>query len=1333
MKEKSFSSSINSEMTAGYGYAAALWGWSLLGMSGWCPDGPRFSPPTGHHSHLVALFVRVDWISSLRSALLSGGRVCCRSSAALRATVSSLPKGNRGLIATATEELHQHLLLVMDEGLTEASEASLGCEDANVASEESCYQAATAAGDQSMSGECQKAVGSKTTVPRGRGYDDDDVVLAPGPKVAEVTAAAPSAPNRSEPIVIDDEEDPAAPPRSLSSTEPDSEIRIASVTTLGSAGSQAPPAAVATSGSGPGAEQRDMNLMIMNVTSLQDAAPAAGGAVEVEKGLQISSTFSLNPEAQEGHGECPAGGRPTAHSGSSGTFNPGRVSTAREPVQNGETGTHQKPDSWISQSASFPRNQKQPGADSPSPAAPLPKPPVRSPLGSQPTTRAVKVTCANCKKPLKKGQTAYQRKGSAHLFCSTTCLSAFSHRPAPKKNCTMCKKDITTMKGTIVAQVDSSESFQEFCSTGCLASYENKQNPPKTPVKTKCTVCGNLTEIRHEVSFKNVTHKICSDMCFNRYRMANGLIMNCCEQCGDYLPSRASANHFLVIDGQQKRFCCQNCVRDYKQAHGKLTTCSGCKAPCRSFDVTHCIGPSGTMEPYCSTSCMTAHKNKATAVLEAELTCHYCKRNALPQYQATLPDGKVYSFCSSDCVTKFQSASLLAPANGEPAHSSTADAVQLKCNYCRGLFSLKPEILEWEDFARRLGLKCVTCNYCSQMCKRGIVKQVDGMQRDFCSESCSKKFHDWYYKAARCDCCKLQGNLLEMVHWRGEVKHFCDQQCLLRFYCQQNEPNMSTQKGPENVAMGYGSQSQGAKTPGYNQAMVPGYAGGGLLKDAKNKAVLCKPLTMTKATYCKPHMQSKNCQTEEPGLEVVKKEYVPVPIPVPVYVPVPMNLYAQTTPAPLTLPVPIPVPVFLPGTSGTNPVAKTQTPSDSAERTEMIAEEKPDREEVKLEGVEGGCVKDEPLKSESRSCSDAGEQDEEDEESADPYDTDLDLEDDLPQVPGLDPAADLLMAEISFSLPPILGEEKEDSSRPVIRRKGHKRRAAEEGSAPASPSGPTEDTLFPLKPRYGLNAWKRWVLTVTTQAHESKAELQEAKRARLKRNVLSLGAAELNHALSRFVSEVRRPSGDCYAPDCIFYLCLGIQQHLRENGRTDDIFGDPCYEQFGQALTKVLKGWQPSVLPDGSLWSRVEERCLWSCRLLGAHSPASLLRSLVYLNTKYFGLRTVEQHLRLSFGNVYGQRGGSPHACIRIPSISLERQVKTGSGKRKRKDEDEDGTADDDGAAGASRCPIKKHECHLYELYLSKWTASKLYCGRLHPAVLLPVLCGVMDTAAGRR
>uniref|UniRef100_A0A8C1SWQ3 Zinc finger, MYM-type 2 n=1 Tax=Cyprinus carpio TaxID=7962 RepID=A0A8C1SWQ3_CYPCA len=1009
------------------------------------------------------------------------------------------------------------------------------------------------------------------------------------------TAASTTAKIQSEPIVIDDEEDSELkgaasssllPPEAedvLSSTEPDSEIKIASVTTLGTDSSAV---AMANSTATPLVlcAQEDINLMITNVTSLKgEGGPAAtrlDGLEGAENGLHISSSFSLNPEAQQNQGTAT---RPSP------TFNPGRIGAASQPVQNGETGTHQRSDSWISQSASFPRNQKQPGVDSPSPAAPLPKPPCQSSSGSQQPQRTMKVTCANCKKPLKKGQTAYQRKGSSHLFCSTSCLSAFSHKPAPKKSCTMCKKDITNMKGgTIVAQVDSSESFQEFCSTGCLAAYENKQNPQKNQLKTKCTVCGKLTEIRHEVSFKNVTHKICSDACFNRYRMANGLIMNCCEQCGNYLPSRATASHFLLIDGQQKRFCCQNCIRDYKQV--SVLQCSGCKVMCRSFDATQCIGSNGAMESYCTTACMT--KNKfAAAAQNSEPSCHFCKRNALPQYQAALPEGKVLSFCSSQCVTKFQNATIQTSANGQfPA--SASENIQLKCNYCRGSFNLKPEILEWEDkvyqfcsktccedykklhcivtfceycqeektlhetvkfsgvkrpfcsegckllfkqdFARRLGLKCVTCNYCTQMCKKSLTKQIDGVSRDFCSETCANKFHDWYYKAARCDCCKVQGTLMESVQWRAEMKHFCDQQCLLRFYCQQNEPNMATQKGPENTSFTQGPVS---------------YAGGGILKDVKNKAVLCKPLTMTKATYCKPHMQSKLLQTGEHLLLCDNKtEYVPVPVPVPVYVPVPMNLYAQATPTPIAIPVPV-----------------------------------------------------------------------------------------------------------------------------------------------RAPSQNQSYTLFVIAIFLGTCSFSK-VMSVRFLFH-----------------LLSLSPAELNQSLSHFVKEVHRPNGERYTPDSLLYLCLGIQKHLQDKGRTDDLFGDPQYHMFGEELNKLLKDWQPSVLPDGSRWGRVEEQHLWSSGQIGEQTPSVLLRSLLYLNTKYFGLRTTEQHLRLSFGNVYGPSSSKPHTVLSVLYSMMNlvsSSIEQSASKRRRKDDCDSNFEADSGSGGSVHCPVKKHECRLYELYLSKCPES---------------------------
>ena len=110
---------------------------------------------------------------------------------------------------------------------------------------------------------------------------------------------------------------------------------------------------------------------------------------------------------------------------------------------------------------------------------------------------------------------------------------------------------------------------------------------------------------------------------------------------------------------------------------------------------------------------------------DAEPTCHFCKRISLPQFQAMLPEGDVLSFCSSQCVTKFQvspgsrfwvgglksrhwlrdligstlplqNAAVETVTNGQAPVGTATNSIQLKCNYCRGAFSLKPEILEWE-------------------------------------------------------------------------------------------------------------------------------------------------------------------------------------------------------------------------------------------------------------------------------------------------------------------------------------------------------------------------------------------------------------------------------------------------------------------------------------------------------------------------------------------------------------------------------------------------------------------------------------------------------------
>ncbi|XP_068786384.1 zinc finger MYM-type protein 2 isoform X4 [Struthio camelus] len=936
-----------------------------------------------------------------------------------------------------------------------------------------------------------------------------------------------------------------------------------------------------------------------------------------------------------------------------GPFNPGRMSVAGDVFQNGESVTHHNPDSWISQSASFPRNQKQPGVDSLSPVASLPKQ-IFQPSAQQQPSKQVKVTCANCKKPLQKGQTAYQRKGSAHLFCSTTCLSSFSHKPTPKKLCVMCKKDITTMKGTIVAQVDSSESFQEFCSTSCLSFYEDKQNPSKGVLnKSRCTICGKLTEIRHEVSFKNMTHKLCSDHCFNRYRMANGLIMNCCEHCGEYLPSKGAGNNILTIDGQQKRFCCQNCVGEYKQTLSVQSSTNG-----------QFVSPS-----------------------DIQLKCSYCKSSFCSKPEVLEWENKVYQFCSRACSDDYKKLHCIVTyceyCQEEKTLHETVNFSGVKRPFC----SEGCKLLYKQDFARRLGLRCVTCNYCSQLCKKGATKELDGVVRDFCSEECCKKFQDWYYKAARCDCCKSQGSLKEKVQWRGEMKHFCDQHCLLRFYCQQNEPNLATQKGPENLQYDQGCQTTRTKLTGSAPPPSPTPN-----REMKNKAVLCKPLTMTKATYCKPHMQTKSCQTEDDW----KKEYVPVPIPVPVYVPVPMNMYSQNVPVPTTVPVPVPVPVFLP------------TTLDSSEKILAAIEEL------------RGKVSSNPLETELLSLSGAVPEEDGKTESSDvtsvivesnllnsereaqtslpdvPYEPDLDIEIDFPR------ATEELDTENEFLLPPVFGEEYEEQPRPRSKKKGVKRKALSEYQS-QDDSSENSESSFPFKYTYGVNAWKHWVKS--RHVDEGLPELEElksTKSVKLKEDLLSHTSAELSYGLAHFVNEIRRPNGENYAPDSIYYLCLGIQEYLYGSNRKDNIFIDPIYQTFEQELNKILRSWQPSILPDGSIFSRVEEDYLWRIKQLGSHSPVALLNTLFYFNTKYFGLKTVEQHLRLSFGTVFRQWKKNPltmesKACLRYQVSSLcraDNEDKITTGKRKHED-DEPIFEQIENTSDPARCPVKMFECYL--------------------------------------
>lgn len=164
-------------------------------------------------------------------------------------------------------------------------------DDVVLVGEEDLQPSATTLSQDTPSTDCLEPAAAVATV------DMSTAEMTPSSLASSSTstvAAPPKPPTaEAEPIVIDDEDDseqketscssPAHPagssespsPGALSSTEPDSEIRIASVTTLGSSNQKGSSTVSAVNTPPhPVDVQEDLNLMITSVTSLQSGAAA---------------------------------------------------------------------------------------------------------------------------------------------------------------------------------------------------------------------------------------------------------------------------------------------------------------------------------------------------------------------------------------------------------------------------------------------------------------------------------------------------------------------------------------------------------------------------------------------------------------------------------------------------------------------------------------------------------------------------------------------------------------------------------------------------------------------------------------------------------------------------------------------------------------------------------------------------------------------------------------------------------------------------------------------------------------------------------------------------
>uniref|UniRef100_A0A8C3CYP1 Zinc finger MYM-type containing 3 n=1 Tax=Cairina moschata TaxID=8855 RepID=A0A8C3CYP1_CAIMO len=879
-----------------------------------------------------------------------------------------------------------------------------------------------------------------------------------------------------------------------------------------------------------------------------------------------------------------------------------------------------------------------------------------------------KMTCANCRTPLQKGQTAYQRKGLPQLFCSSSCLTTFSKRPPGKKICTFCKKEIWNTKDSVVAQIGSGGSFHEFCTSVCLSLYEAQQQRPAPqsadPSDTiRCSVCHKPGEIQHEVSNGNVVHRICSDACFTKFRATKGLKTNCCDNCGLYIYNKGLPLEYLFHEGQQKRFCNSACLNSYKKKNTRVYPCMWCKTLCKNFDMLPNVDRSGKMGLFCSICCTTSHKVKQSGLVGPPRPCSFCRKSLSEPCYYNKTDRVVYQFCSPSCWTKFQ-------------RTSPEGGIHLNCHYCHNLFSGKPEILDWQDKVYQ-----------------------------FCCKDCCEDFKRLRGVVSQCEHCKQEKLLHEKIRFSGVEKNFCSEG-------QSSEPKppaSSPQKAETNTLSAKTSSAQmSPAAPPPPPPPVPA-------TPRKNKAAMCKPLMQNRGVSCKIEMKSKGCQTEADW----KPQVIVLPIPVPIFVPVPMHMYCQKVPVPFSMPVPVPVPMFLPTTlESTDKIVETieelkvKIPSNPLEAdilamAEMIAEaEELDKASSDLcdlvsnQSAEGlledcdlfGPARDDVLAMAVKMANVLDEPGQ-------------DLEADFPKNPlDINPSVDFLF-DCGLVGPDDVSTEQE---LPRAVRKGQKRLVLSESCSRDSMS--SQPSCTALNYSYGVNAWKSWVQAKYAGGETSKGEELRfgPKPMRIKEDILACTAAELNYGLAQFVKEITRPNGERYEPDSIYYLCLGIQQYLLENNRMVNIFTDLYYLTFVQELNKSLSGWQPTILPNNTVFSRVEEEHLWECKQLGVYSPFVLLNTLMFFNTKFFGLQTAEEHMQLSFTNVVRQsrkcttaRGMTKVVSIRYYAPAKQKKGRDGgTGKRKR-EEEIPVLEQRENRMNPLRCPVK-----FYEFYLSKCPES---------------------------
>ena len=223
-----------------------------------------------------------------------------------------------------------------------------------------------------------------------------------------------------------------------------------------------------------------------------------------------------------------------------------------------------------------------------------------------------------------------------------------------------------------------------------------------------------------------------------------------------------------------------------------------------------------------------------------------------------------------------------------------------------------------------------------------------------------------------------------------------------------------------------------------------------------------------------------------------------------------------------------------------------------------------------------------------------------------------------------------------------------------------------------------------------LNAFKEWAVLRNKESCLEKYETTE----------------ELDKSLSQFYGEVRKQDGKDYEPDCLRVMQGAFHRHLRGNQSPFNILTDMEFLTSRNVLegkARTLRAMGMGKRPNASdPLSKKEEELLWEIGRLGDSTPTSLVRTMWFNNTQFFGLRGVQEHVTMTMEN-FAQKVTEDGTIYIKFSEDVTKTRQEGLKPTKRPSDTKFY------AVGGKRCPVR-----LFQLYVSKRPRELRNTGRFY-------------------